>query len=757
MHSCKLLVGASVLAFAVSASVAQAADAPANGETEIVVTAQKRTENLRDTPSAVAVVAPVQLTKSGVTTIDDLGKAVPSLVAQPATSTLRPFYTLRGVSTAVVTVGSPSGVAVMLDGVTLAPESLAARQLSDIASVEVLRGPQSTLGGRAASIGVVNIVTRKPTSTLQGQASATITTDNEYRAQAFVSGPLSDTIGFTVSAFGSHTEFLSRNLTTGKHDYADNYGIRGKLQFTPFDGLKVTLSGNYVDTRDVGAFQAYTYVDSSALFRGTYTQGAALPGITPKAQNADYATIHTPGQRSKDQLYSLTAEYRVGKFTLTSLSAYSKEKRDLRYDVYLQMVDWASLRTAGANSWDNTQRSQLDITGFNQEFRFASDDLGFVRVLGGVYYDYSKTAFQFDRPAFGTPIPFGAYRVAENNSYAAYIRADWKLTPSTTVITGLRYNHDKVGYLYQLQYNTTPASSTVGFTRAGSESFNTLVGDITVKQDIADRVNVYAKYSRGYKPKVYNLDGTFTASNTITPVNKEQVDGFELGLKGDFLDRRLTLAVAGFYTVYRNFQVQSVDPTASVPTFQMTNAGKASTRGVEVDATIRPGAGFTVNFAGAYTDARYDSFVGANCYSGQTAAQGCVTVGSSSFQDLSGKRLPTAPMWKFTAGVDKRIALDDELNLTLGGVMTYQSSIAYSSNWNPGSVQTAYALLNLSVGVASKSERWSVTAFVNNVTDQHYLSNISDVGGRWGNKPVFTGWYGRDAARYAGLRLESKF
>lgn len=752
-----LKCAASMLVLAVATPAFAEATQPAPEAGEIVVTAQKRTESVRDTPAAVAVVAPVVLTRAGVTTIDDLGKAVPALVASPASTTLRPFYTLRGISTNVITVGSPSGVAVMLDGVTLAPESLAARQLTDIASVEVLRGPQSTLGGRAASIGAINIVTRKPTATLQGNVGATVTTDGEYRGQAFVSGPLTPNLGFTVSAFGSHTQFVTKNLTTGVQDHTGTFGFRGKLQWEVTPDLKLTLAGNYIDTTDVGAFQTYVNVASNALFRGTYSQAAALPGINPVSGNTDYRTIHTPGQHSKDQLYSLMAEYRMGKFTLTSLSAYSHENRDLKYDVYLQQVDWASIGSGGAYSWDNIQRSQLTLDGFNQELRLASDNLGPVRILAGLYYDYSKTAFQFDRPAFGTPIPFGAYRVAENNSYAAYARADWKLRPTTTLITGLRFNHDKIGYRYDLQYNTTPASNSVPFSRSGSDSFDTLVGDVTLKQDVADRANVYAKYSRGYKPKVYNLDATFTATNTIVPVGKEQVDGFELGFKGDLLDRRLTLNLAGFYTTYKNFQVQSVDPAAAAPTFQLTNAGKASSRGIELDATYRAGHGLTLNYSGAFTDAHYDSFIGATCYSGQTAATGCTTANGVSSQNLSGARLPSAPLWKMTFGVDKRTSLTDNVDLNLGGVLTYQTGLTFDPNKNPGSFQPQYAILNLSAGVAGKNDRWSLTAFVNNVTDKLYYSSISDLGGRWGNKAVFSGWYGRDARRYAGLRFEGKF
>lgn len=750
-----------IVGLAASGAHAQQATTPETAAAteigEIVVTAQKRTENLRDTPVSVAVVGPKQLEAAGVATLDDLGKAVPSLVAAPATSTLRPFYTLRGVSTNVITVGSPSGVAVMLDGVTLAPESLAARQLTDIASAEVLRGPQSTLGGRTASIGVINIVTRKPTDVFEGRVSLSATTDDELRAQAFVAGPINDHVGFSLSGFRNRSEFVTRNLATGDNDVSKAAGVRGKLLFKPAEGLDVTLAANYVDARDIGQFQAFVQIDPAARFRGSFAQSEALVGVTPSRKNTDYNTITTPGQHTKDQLYSAVINYEIGDFTFSSITAKSHEDRDLRYDVYGQKIDWASRLSNGAYSWNNIQRSQLQIDGFSQEFRVASRDLGFGRVLAGLYYDHSKTGFQFDRPAFGTPIPFGAYREANNKSYAAYVRADFDLTDSTTLITGLRYNRDKIDYVYNLQYNTTPASNTTPYTRTGSDSFNTLVGDITLKQEIGARANVYVTYSRGYKPKVYNLDATVTPTNTFNPVNKEKVDNFEGGLKGDYFDRRVSLNLAAFYTTYKNFQVQAADPTTPVPTFALTNAGKASTRGVELDTTVRPTSNLTLTSSIAYVDAKYDRFVGATCYSGQTAAAGCVTQGGASFQNLSGARLSNSPRWKLNAGAEQRFDLSGDLQLTVGGVVNYQSQINFDPNKNPLATQDGYAIVNLSASIGRADQRWSVTAFVNNVTDKLYLSNISDVGGRWGNKAALSGWYGRDAQRYAGLRLDAKF
>lgn len=742
------------------ADQADAAAQPSSDDIDIVVTAQKRTVSLRESPVSVAVISSESLQKAGISTLDDMGKSVPSLTALPSGTTLRPSFTMRGISTDVLGIGAPGGVAVMIDGVTIAPESLIAKQLSDIQNVEVLRGPQSTLGGRTASIGVINIVTRKPSDRLQGEMSFTATTDNEFRGSAFLAGPLTDNLSFSLSGFAGKTQFLTRNLTTGKHDQSASQGIRGKLLFQPTENLDITLAGTFVHSRDKGSFQAYINVDPTAQFRGFVPQSIALPGITPQAGNTDYATITTPGQNVKDQLYSLTFDYRLGGFTLSSITARQSEKRYLRQDLYNVAADWVSILTGGAYSFNNIQTFDLDIKGVSQEFKVVSPDMGFARFIAGLYYDQQKSDYQFDRRTFGfAPLLFSARRPPNNKTYAAYARADWKITDSTTLITGLRVNRDKIAYTYELQTAQQTGPNLVQFVRSDSSSKSTWVGDVTLKQEIADRANVYGTYSRGYKPEIWNLDGAVTPTNTFVPVDREKVDSFELGLKGDFLDRLLTLNVAAFYSRYSNFQVQSLDFSnpLGATTFDVRNAARATTRGVEVDGVLRPMQDLTVNFSGAWVKSRFDSFLGAVCYSGQTAAQGCITTNGVSSQDLSGVSLPRSPRWKFNVGIDQKVDLNADWELALGATFNYQSKINFDPNHSPRAVQDAYGILNLSAGLTPKDGHYSVTLFVNNVTDKSYVSNITDLSGRWGTKSAVSGWYSRDAHRYAGIRLGASF
>jgi len=762
-----LVLGLAMPARAQSAAPAEAPAAVATDD--IVVTAQKQTVSLRESPVSVAVISSDTLQKSGVSTLDDMGKTVPSLTALPSSSTLRPSFAIRGVSTDVLGIGTPSGVAVMIDGVTIAPESFVAKQLADIQDVEVLRGPQSTLGGRTASIGVINIVTKKPNADhLEGNVSASATLDNEYRTTGFITGPIAKGIAFSLGGFASQTTFVTRNLSTGRHDRSDAQGIRGKLLLQPTDNLDITLAGSYVHTRDVGAFQAYIGVAPTAQFRGIIAQSAALPGITAQRGNTDYDTITTPGQNVKDQLYSLTFDWRIGGFTLSSITAHQAEKRLFRQDLYIQDADFVHFLTAGnavPNTFNNTQTSDLNISGYSQEFKVASPDFGFMKFIAGLYFDQQKSDYQFDRRTFGfAPLLFAAYRPPNNKTYAAYARANWKITDSTTLITGLRINRDNIAYEYQLQTPQQNGPNLIQFDRRDSSTKNTLVGDVTLKQNLGARANVYATYSRGYKPEIWNLDGAVTATNSFKPVGRETVNSYELGMKGDFFNRFLTLNLAAFYTKYSNFQVQSLDYSnpLGATTFDVRNAAAATTRGVEVDGTLRPTHGLNITFSGAYVNSHFNSFAGAVCYSGQTAALGCITTinsagVSTSSQNLSGVALPRSPHWKFNVGVDKTMDLTPDWGLDLNAVFNYQSDTNFDPNHSPRAVQAAYGILNLSVGLNNQGGKYTIGLFVNNVTDKVYVSNITDYSGRWGNQTAITGWYSRDAHRYGGIRVGAKF
>lgn len=729
---------------------------------EVIVTAQKRKENLREAPVSAVVMSADSLLKSGVETLDDVGKLVPSLVAAPTGGALRSGFTMRGISTTVQTIGAPSGTAVMIDGVTLAPESMAAKQLTDIANLEVLRGPQATLGGRTASTGVVNIVTRTPAAEFSGKVGVTMTDDKQRRVEAFITGPLSETLKYSLSGYDGKTFFPTKNLTTGQFDSEKARGIRAKLLFTPIKDLDITLTASSSDMDNKGTFQTYILIDPAAKYRGFIANSASLPGVVPGIDNYNYAVRNQPSTVASDKLYSLVANYKLGDWTLSSITARQQEDRTLVADVHNQDADWASLLTNGKYSWDMSQTSVLNVLTTSQEFKVISPQIGMVNLLAGAYYGHDETNYDFVRASFGIPAgptPFSAFREADTKTTALYGRAIWTLTPALSLITGLRANRDDIGYLYNLRYTTTPASASVPFTRTDAVTQNTTVGDANLRWTITPNLMSYVSYSRGYKPAIWNLDGTFTSTNVVAPVNKENVDAFEVGMKGVFLNRRLTLNASVFNTTYTNFQVQTFDPMSPSATFALSNAGKARTRGVELDSRAVLPADFRLSASLAYIDAKFIDYAAATCFTAQTVAQGCVAgLSGSKYQSLSGTALPNAPKWKINLGLDKTLQYENlPVDIKLSANYNYQTSVNFDPNGNPIAVQSAYGITNLNATLLDRAGRYDVSFFVNNAFDKHYVAGMTDQGARWGNLPALTGWRSRDSQRYMGIRMNAFF
>ena len=740
-------------------------EAPTVGLEEVLVTAQKRVERLSDTTVSAAVVSSDTLTKSGVTNLDDIGKAVPSLLAAPSNGTNRSGFSMRGISTPVITAGAPSGVAIMIDGVTLAPESMAARQLGDVANVEVLRGPQATLGGRTASAGVVNMVTRSPSDHFSANVSATLAQDNEQRLQGFVTSPINEQLAFSLAAFGSTVDYPTENIRTGDADRERAYGGRGKLLYKPMDNLDVTLTAAASNTKNRGAFASYIQIDPTANFRGSplIPQSLALPNITVSRDNFNYDVLGNPNMDATDRLYSLIVNWHVGGFTISSITARQEEHRHLLFDLYYEAVDSAAILAGPGFTWDMKQTFVYDIKTTTQEFKLDTPQMGPVHLLAGLYFGHDITDYDFIRASYtkggAGPPPFSGFRVPDTKTYAAYGRAEWTLVPDKLqFITGLRVNRDDINYLYSLRNTPPPAPQIVPFTRTGSAAQTTTVGDLTLRYRFTPDVMTYASYTRGYKPAIWNLDGTVTPTNTFVPVKREDIDSYELGMKGTFLDNRLSLNAAVFDTIDKNFQVQTFDPNAISATFAIANAGKVQSRGVELDARAAVTSDFRLYSSIAFVDAKFDRYDAASCYGTQTVAQGCLTAPSGNrYQVMTGKRLPNAPRWKGTVGAEQRFRMNLPVDVVVNGNYQYQTAVIFDPNLSPFAVQPGYGILNLGIGAADKDDRYDVTLFVNNVFDKHYLSGITDQTARWGGKLALTGNWSRDAQRYAGIRASVRF
>lgn len=379
---------------------------------EILITAQKRTENLENVPVSASVISSETLANANVGDIADLNNVVPSVSFNASINGRVPLG-VRGISSNAneATVGLASGVALMIDGVPIPSDSFAGNQLEDVKSVEVLKGPQITLDGRTAFAGVINIVTRGPSDYLTGSFSATATDDSEYRINGFVAGPISDAVQYSLSAYGTTREYPIKNIYYNKN--TKNSGARGKLLFKPSEDLDITLTADYQKSTSKGASLIYLYVTpGSQLFIGSGTnfgptpvagpqftaQSALLPGITPGRGNKYYSSpVDDAGQTTKDTDGSLTINYQIGELTLGSTTAYQHEVADQIQDLFAVNNYTFTLLTGGGLPFDNRQRLDLDSKQLSEELKLVSPtDWNFSYVIG-LFYSDSKVSLHHKR------------------------------------------------------------------------------------------------------------------------------------------------------------------------------------------------------------------------------------------------------------------------------------------------------------------------------------------------------------------------
>jgi iron complex outermembrane recepter protein len=761
---------------------------------EIVITAQKRTEKLADVPVAASVVGPEALASMNAGDISDLNKLVPSLDLVGSFNGRVP-YGIRGISSNAneATIGLASGVAIMIDGVPIPSDADTANQLEDVKDIEVLKGPQATLGGRTAAAGIVNIVTRGPTDQLTGDVSATATNDHEYRFNAFIGGPISESVLGSVSVYGNKRQFPINNIYTGENSDQENSGIRGKLLIKPNDALDITLMADYQKSKSEGPNFVYTYVTPGAyLLLGTkppplpppvlaaLSQSAVLAGITPSMTNETANSVVTESANISDEMYSINVDYRVGSLTLSSTTAFLHEHQFNYQDLFVNSSFYSNnFRDAFAaiigpipgspGTWANFYNEQTQdilVNQTSQEFRVASSPDQPFNYVAGLFYSDQTVDMVATRTL--TPAATDYNADTDTKTYDIYARSTWRFLPSTSLVTGLRYNKDELSYTYQqLAYGDVAT--------ANSDDSNAVVGDISIQQKFTPNWMGYATYARGYAPKVFNT-GAFTGGNAASPTaplpatGQEKINHYEIGSKGAFLDNRLQLDAAAFYTVYKNYQIQTSEsiPGNIGPIEGLTPAGKARTQGVEIDGAYAATQLLRVGANLAYIDAKFIDYTGAPCWGNgvtQTPALGChpvvvngVPTGATS-QNVSGDTMPDSPRFKGTLFFEQILPLNMGANYesVVGGNYAYRTKTQFQPDQNPETIQGAFGLLDLSFGFRDKARKWSVTAFCNNVTNHHYYVDMEDFwSSPWSSNAV-VGQPARDSDRYYGVRLQAGF
>ncbi len=768
----KFLMATSALALMATPAFAQDA-APAEEEaiSDIIVTAQKRSERLQDVPVAVSVVSGAALEAQGGVNIESAQYLVPTLNFRKSGTTINQSLFLRGVGTSTFSIAGEPSVSTVLDGVVYSRAGEAFGDLVDIERIEVLRGPQGTLFGKNASAGVVNIISRRPTDQFEGTIEGSFFTDSEYRGRGIINLPLGEKVRSRLTGFYGNYDGNIRNINPNVNSIVngyEHYGFRGIIEADISETVKATLIADYRKSDD----------DCCAEVIGTAPTGLgllALAGIDFKGDKTRVIN-HNLVTATVEESYGVSLQFdaELDGVTVTSISSYRRyDNREIRDG------DFVGAAFAGLNELHDDGPQTSDT--YTQELRLTSPGNERFDYVLGFFYSNADTKRTFTRrdivcnpappggvllpcSAVGAPpitFPNGTARFGSVFQNAALFgQGTYDIVDRFRLIGGLRYTIDQLDVFHSrvspvtgpgIQPNfdagvfnnglTGPngfiAGPSNGVPFRNKATQTNLSGKAGVQFDASRNSTFYATYARGYKGPAFNIFFNLTAVGT-GEIAEETSDSYEVGLKNTLFDGKLVLNLAAYYAKYNNFQANNPDIVAGVVVTRFTNAGDISTRGGEFDILWRPVDDLSISAGFAYTDAKVDQFFlppGGN-------PAGVVPAGTP---------LAFAPKYKGSLGIDYRIRTGGRVDITLGTQASAQSK--QLSLFDPSAALRAagtiggYSLVDLSLGIVDVDDRFRVIFQVKNVFDTSFAASITN-GGPGGS---FRFLIPREADRYFGV------
>jgi len=725
----------------------------------VVVTANKRVENVQEVPKQVMVVTPEALARSGVTTIRELGNVIPSITGASDDRVEAP--TIRGVSSFATSIGVQTQTGVVIDDVPQASFSSLFKELTDIERVEVLAGPQSTLSGRNASGGLVNIVTREPSDYFAAEMNLEQTSDRQQRFSAFMTGPMAPTLAFSVSAFSNEWEGAQRSAVEqqGKRplhlDGWDTQGARGKLRWQPSEHFNATLTAYSMEsTKLTSAGGVYWWIDPQARFRNDVQDRSAaelFPGIDIKRHNRWSGSSRHTTNKTRDHGGSLKLEYDLGRHLLTSISAIAKADIPMHANIFDVPFQGMSFAETVDPYMDQDYRTEVKT----QEFRLTSVGESRFDYVVGVIWSDTDTWYSISRVDL---FPLDRVRTFDMQSAALFSRGTWHVGARDALTAGLRWQRDKMAYSWD---NRPPEPV---FLTSGSNRYDFLSGELSWRRELAMGVNAYVTLARAQSGKVYDMSDQRGAASGLAALDSQKVSNLEVGLKSQWWERRLTFNLNAFLANYDNYHIQTNEPPRDLndlPIIKLYAIGEVETRGIELETRLRATDQLNVNVSATWMDATIKDYPIAPCYSRQTQADGCHPApvpGGARYQDnLSGNRMPNTPKFKLSGAMNYAVPLDAlPFDLELGASYRWQSSAWFDFRGNPNLTQGSFGILNVSASLHDRDGRYSLSVFVNNLLDKPFYSAMGDdTNFLFG--PAYTGRFARDSFRYAGVSLRLNF
>lgn len=628
---------------------------------DIIVTAQKRADNVQDVPASIVAMTGNTLTKLGVSSASDLAKAIPNLnVISVYGEGGSPAFVLRGVTANDFSHNQSRPVALYVDDGIRGVAALEIMQLYDIERTEVLRGPQGTLYGKNATGGAINIITRKPGFDTEGYLTAGYGSFNRAEVRGAVQTALIDGVLATRLAFSyTKDDGLIKNVFPGgqDQDQTDTLGLRLGLTFKPSDTFEAVLRVFHARSTGVAAGSLAANIGPSL---GVNRVGL---GFFENSSNFD-------GRRNiRDTGANLTINIDLSPtYRLTSISTYDRAK-------WIDSSDPDGLPISN----DELTIGSDNIDQFVQELRLTSSYDGSFNWIGGLFFGYDKmdiiNFFRFyNEPSLGLDFGLGGFGFNEANSftqkrtsYAGYLRGEYELTDALKVSAGIRYSKDKVDVTkYSAALGATVAGGTPQFnipTFTNQEShpkWNNVSVEAGLDWKVTDDVLAYASFKQGYRTGAVNATA-FESPLEITSAKPEKVNSYEIGLKSDFFDRRLIFNLAAFRYDYSDQQFSNNENGL----FVLRNADKSRIWGIELDSTVRVLDEVTFNVGLGWLDPKYKKLD--------------LTPLDPLTGDFSGNQMIGASKWSLNLGTDWQVMRANDGIVTLHLDALYRSKIYYDA------------------------------------------------------------------------------
>lgn len=702
---------------------------------EILVTATKRVESIQDVPISVSAISGDQIQDLGIVDMADLSLYVPNFEINAAA--VVPNLYIRGLGGGL-THSIEQSVGRYVDGVYMGRGAISTHGFMDIAGVEVLRGPQGTLFGKNTVAGALILRTAQPTDAFEAGINLSLsdysTTGGAEELQAYVSGPLSDTLkGRIALRYRDKEGFYMNQLDGPDGEQRTDEGFRATLEWTPNEQLTANLKLEYAQYDYLGSDVA----EMPSLARGSLAQYQAIaPSFTTELDynifvdcTDTFATVG--GERintgtfcpGRDQEYTnatLKLDYEVGAGTFTSITALQE---------YDYVYDFNGVDGGLANAF-KAQRDE-EYSGFSQELRFTStaDDENYDYIVG-LYYEDSDlmrnqvSDFNFTE-LIGAPFFLGRSEPWEQDtqSLAVFGQLRWHVSDKLTMIFGGRYADEDKDFAFQRFFRDYQSPVTNGrpggpggpaISVSDSRSEGRFTGSITAQWDVSDETMVYASLAQGHKTGGFS--DRIDNANANFEFDEELNDTIEIGTKTTLLDGALALNATLFHMSIEGLQAAARQrDNDGLPVFSVINAADSTSQGLEMDFVWSVNDMLTIGGNYAYTDATYDSYPGSeSCPTGAPqAADGTC--------DLAGFTLPYAPENKGALFAD--VYLENaigEWDVNLHGDINYSSDSFSNDTFLPTELRESHTVSNVSIRFVSPSEKYTAAIMVRNLSDEQY-------------------------------------